>query len=81
MAGIVDILQNWQAVLRAIGPIVSILLILIGGLGYGFGQTQPAESRGRWQVMATGAFVGGVMVAAITATADTFEKIAEKLLV
>ncbi|MEW6329714.1 MAG: hypothetical protein AB1468_06415 [Candidatus Micrarchaeota archaeon] len=80
MAGIVELLTNWQGTLQTAGPIVSILLVLIGGILFGLAQIQPAEARGKWNMWALSCLVGGAIVAAIVASATTIEKIAAGLL-
>lgn len=80
MAGIVDLLTNWQGTLQTAGPIVSVLLILLGGIMFGLAQVQPAESRGKWNMWALSFLVGGFIVGAIVASAVALEKIAEGLL-
>jgi hypothetical protein len=80
MSGIIDLLTNWQATLQIAGPIISVLLILLGGLMFGLAQVQPAESRGKWNTWALSFLVGGFVVGAIVASATTLEKIAEGLL-
>jgi hypothetical protein len=38
---------------------------VLGAITYGLAQTQPAENRGKWQSMAMGMVVGGIIVADI----------------
>jgi hypothetical protein len=80
MAGIVDLLTNWQGTLVVAGPIISVLLILMGGIMFGLAQVQPPESRGKWNMWALSFLVGGFIVGAIVASATQLEKIAEGLL-
>jgi hypothetical protein len=80
MSGLIDLLTNWQGVLQMAGPIIAILLILIGGIMFGLAQVQPAESRGKWNAWALSFLVGGFIVGAIVASAASLEKIAEGLL-
>lgn len=80
MTGIIELLSNWQGTLQNAGPIISIILILIGGIIFGLAQVQPAESRGKWNTWALSCLVGGFIVGAIVASAQTLERIAAGLL-
>lgn len=80
MSGIIDLLTSWQGTLQIAGPIIAVLLILLGGIMFGLAQVQPAESRGRWNAWALSFLIGGFVVGAIVASAASLEKIAEGLL-
>lgn len=55
--------------LTTVAPIISIILLVLGGIIYGVAQTQPAEVRGKWQTAAISMFVGGVIIAVIAGSA------------
>ncbi|MBM3228833.1 hypothetical protein FJZ26_00215 [Candidatus Parvarchaeota archaeon] len=80
MAYIETLLGSWQGALASIGPIVSLILITLGGIVYGVAQAQPAEVKGKWQVIAIGLFVGGVVVGAIIGAAEIIRDNSMKLL-
>ncbi len=67
--GVVDTLTGIQNVLLQVGPIVSVILIVMGGLSYGVAQTQPSDQRGKYITTAYALIAGGVVVAAITGAA------------
>ncbi len=68
--GIVDTLTGIQGVLLQLGPIVSVILIVLGGLAYGLAQTQPSDQRGKYITTAYALIAGGIVVAAITGAAS-----------
>jgi len=80
MAYIESLLASWQGTLSSIGPIVSVILIILGGIVYGISNTQPSETRGKWQTAAIGMIVGGIIVAAIVGAAALIRDSATKLL-
>ena len=80
MAFIEQLLLSWKGTLENIAPVVSIILILLGGIIYGFSTTQRAEQRGKWQSFALGMIVGGIIVAAITGAAVLIRDISGELL-
>jgi len=55
--------------LSGIAPVISLILIILGGITYGLSQTQPAEMRGKWQTAAIGMVIGGLIVGAIAGAA------------
>ena len=67
---VVDTLTGIEGALLQIGPIVSVILIVLGGLAYGFAQTQPSDQRGKYITAAYALFAGGVVVGAITGAAS-----------
>ena len=67
--GIVDSLSGVEGVLLQIGPIVSVILIVLGGLAWGMAHTQPSDQRGKYITTAYALIAGGVVVAAITGAA------------
>lgn len=80
MAFIETLLLDIQAALYTIGPILSVILIILGGIAYGLAQTQPAESRGKWQSVAIGMIIGGIVMAAIIGAATIIRETSSKLL-
>ncbi len=66
---VVDTLTGIQNTLLQIGPIVSVILIVLGGLAYGLAQTQPSDQRGKYITTAYALLAGGIVVAAITGAA------------
>ncbi|MEM2963461.1 MAG: hypothetical protein QXW70_00295 [Candidatus Anstonellales archaeon] len=80
MAYIETLLAGIQATLTNIGPVISLILIVLGGIVYGVAQTQPSEVKGRWQSVAIGMIVGGIIVAAILGAAVIIRDTSLKLL-
>jgi len=62
--------SNIASLLSALAPTIAIILIMAGGITYGLAQTQPGETRGKWQTVAIGMVVGGIIVMAITGAAS-----------
>jgi hypothetical protein len=80
MAYIETLVAGWVEVLKNIGPMISIILIILGGVVYGLSNLQPSEVRGKWQAAAVGMVVGGIIIGAIVGAADTIQDISSKLL-
>ena len=80
MSNILTIVEGWKATLLALGPSVSVILIVLGGLLYGLSQTQPSQMRGKWQSTAASLIIGGIVVAAITAAAQVIAQTASTVL-
>ena len=80
MAYIETLLSSWLEVMKSVGVQLSLLLIIVGGVVYGLAQLQPGDTRGRWQSMAIGLFIGGVLIAAIIGAADVIQTISSNLL-
>ena len=68
--GLEVVASNIGSFLSAIAPVISLILIILGGIVYGLAQTQPADSRGKWQTTAIGLIIGGIIVMAITGAAS-----------
>jgi hypothetical protein len=66
---VVDTLTMIRDALLAVGPIVAVILIVLGGLAYGFATVQPSDQRGKYVTTAYALIAGGVVVAAITGAA------------
>ena len=69
--GVLDTLTGVQNDLIKIGPVVSVILLVLGGLAYGFAMTQPSDQRGKYITTAYALIIGGIVVAAITGAATT----------
>ena len=80
MAGIETTLTNVATSLDIIAPILSLILIVLGGIVYGLSYTQPPESRGKWQTTAIGLFIGGVIMIAIAGAATMIRDTSQTLL-
>lgn len=80
MAYVETLLSSWQTILSNVAPIISVILIVIGGIVYGVAQTQPGESRGKWQAAALAMLIGGIIVAAIAGAAVLIRDTSMKLL-
>jgi len=61
---------NIATFLTNIAPVISLILLLLGGIVYGVAQTQPPDTRGKWQTTAISMMIGGVIVAAIAGAAS-----------
>ena len=66
---VVDTLTGIENTLLQVGPVVSVILIVLGGLAYGLAQTQPSDQRGKYITTAYALLAGGVVVAAVTGAA------------
>jgi hypothetical protein len=60
---------NIATFLTNIAPVISLILLVLGGIVYGLAQAQPPETRGKWQNTAISMMIGGVIVAAIAGAA------------
>jgi hypothetical protein len=74
MAEIINIVSSIKTILLELGPDISIILIVLSGLVYGLSYTQPAKNRGKWQSIAAGILIGGIIVAAITGAAELIQR-------
>ncbi len=72
--------SNISAFLLGIAPVISIILIVLGGIAYGLSYTQPADSRGKWQTTGMGMVVGGIIISAIALGATAIQTEAGQLL-
>lgn len=72
--------SNVASFLQTIAPIISLILIILGGIAYGVAQTQPGESRGKWQAVAISMVVGGIIVGAIAGAATFIQEQSSGLL-
>ena len=66
--------------LSTLAPIISLILIILGGIIYGLSQAQPAELRGKWQTIAISMMVGGIIVGAIAGAAVLIQAASSHLL-
>ena len=79
MAYVETLLSSWLETLKSAGIMISMLLIIVGGLLYGVAQLQPGETRGKWQTTGIAIFVGGILIAAILGAADLIQEISSNL--
>lgn len=79
MAYVETLLSSWLETLKSAGTMISMLLIILGGLIYGISQVQPGETRGKWQTTGIAIVVGGVLIAAILGAADLIQEISSNL--
>lgn len=70
MASIFEIVESVKDGLLNLGPNIAVILIVLGGIVYGLSYMQPANTRGKWQSLAIGIFIGGIIVAAIVGAAE-----------
>ena len=78
--GLVDSLTGVEGTLLTIGPIISVILIVLGGLSYGLAQAQPSDQRGKYITTAYALLAGGIVVAAITGAATLIASSSANLL-
>lgn len=78
--GVIETLTGIQSVLLQIGPILSVILIVCGGIAYGLAQTQPSDQRGKYITTAYALIAGGIVVAAITGAAGLIAENSANLL-
>jgi len=79
MAYIETLLSSWLETLKSVGIMVSMLLIILGGVVYGIARLQPGETRGKWETTGMAIFVGGVLIAAILGAAELIQEISSNL--
>jgi hypothetical protein len=78
--GIVDTLSGIESLLLQLGPIISVILIVLGGIVYGLSQAQPSDQRGKYITTAYAMIAGGIAVAAITGAATLIAQNSANLL-
>jgi hypothetical protein len=78
--GLEVVASNIAQFLSNIAPIISLILIILGGITYGLAQAQPAEMRGKWQTAAISMVIGGLIIAVITGAADIIQETSSKAL-
>ncbi len=78
--GAVEIVAGVKLTLESIAPVLSVILIIAGGIVYGVAQTQPAEVRGKWQSLAVSMFVGGIIIAVIAGGAELIKNNSMKII-
>jgi len=78
--GVVDTLSGIESLLLQLGPIISVILIVLGGIVYGLSQTQPSDQRGKYITSAYAMIAGGIVVAAITGAATLIAQNSANLL-
>jgi hypothetical protein len=72
--------SNIANFLETIAPVISLILIILGGIIFGVAQTQPPETRGKWQTSALSMVVGGLIVGAIAGAATIIQSTSAGLL-
>jgi len=73
--GITNALTNICTTIKAIVPIVALLMFIIAGAVYAAGQVMGAETRARANVWSTAMLVGGIIGLIIAASAPYFVNI------
>ena len=66
--------------LSTIAPVISLILIILGGIVYGLAQMQAPEARGKWQTTALSMIIGGLIVGAIAGAATIIQETSSGLL-
>lgn len=64
------VLEGIRGSLSTIAPTLSVILIILSGIIYAFAQMQPADARGKYTTAAISMFIGGVIIAAISYSAQ-----------
>ena len=72
--------SNIASFLSGIAPVISLILIILGGIMYGVAQMQPPDTRGKWQTAAISMVIGGVIVAAVAGAASFIQEQSSGLL-
>ncbi|MFA6530442.1 MAG: hypothetical protein WCT31_01835 [Candidatus Micrarchaeia archaeon] len=80
MAYVEGFLTNVAGTLKNVGGVLSLILIIMAGIVYGMSMMQPAESRGKWQTVAIGLFIGGAIMAAVVMASAAIQEESGKLL-
>ena len=78
--GLEVVASNIASFLSNIAPIISLILIILGGISYGLAQTQPPDMRGKWQTAAISMLIGGIIVGAVAAAAGAIQETSSGLL-
>ncbi len=78
--GLEVLASNVAGLLASIAPVISLILIILGGIVYGVAQTQPPDSRGKWQAAAISIVIGGVIIGAIAGAASIIQETSSGLL-
>ena len=72
--------SNIAGFLSTIAPVISLILLVLGGIVYGIAQTQPPDIRGKWQTAAISMLIGGLIVGAIAGAASFIQEQSSTLL-
>lgn len=70
--GILTTLDNIEAILETIGPILSAVLFTIAGIFYALGQLFPSYKRASLHTMSIDLIIGAIIVAALSLAANGF---------
>lgn len=71
---------NAKTELVNMAPALAVILIILGGMVFGFAQTQPAEGRGKYTTAAVSMIIGGIVIAAISGAAEALKSTGQGLL-
>ncbi|MEW6528316.1 MAG: hypothetical protein AB1391_00355 [Candidatus Micrarchaeota archaeon] len=74
------ILEGIRGSLSTIAPTLSVILIILSGIVYAFAQMQPADARGKYITVAISMFIGGVIIAAISYSAQNISTASQGIL-
>jgi len=80
MSYIENLLTSISTALMNIGPALSLIMLILGGIVYALAQAQPAEQRGKWIGWSMGLFIGGIVLAAIVGAATLIRDTSMNLL-
>ncbi len=67
---IVSALEEWKNVLIEVGTALAVILVIVGAIVYGLSQMQPAEMRGKWESVAMGLVIGGLVIGLLIGVSD-----------
>ena len=70
--GILTTLDNIEAILETIGPILSAVLFTLAGIFYALGQLFPSYKRASLHTMSIDLIIGAIIVAALSLAANGF---------
>jgi hypothetical protein len=70
--GILTTLDNIEAILETIGPILSAVLFTMAGIFYALGQLFPSYKRASLHTMSIDLIIGAIIVAALSLAANGF---------
>lgn len=78
--GLEVLVSNIAAFIINIAPMISLILIVLGGIIYGLSYTQPTDNRGKWQTTGIGMIIGGIIVGAVAGAATLIQETSAGLL-
>lgn len=80
MAYIETLLTSISITLLNIGPILSLILIILGGIVYALAQLQPPEQRGKWVTWAMNLLIGGVILMVVVGGATVIRDVSSQFI-